>query len=503
MYLEKVKNLSKKNFKLIFSYNLISQMFILFRTVLLSKYIAGYYDLDGYYLAILGATYVAELIGEGFLEVTVPVFHKIREERGREGSHYFLNNLVNLFAIISLILIAIGFIFAPSIIKLFGGSSLDNMADVVTMFRLALPMLIIIMIRPIYLGYLRSSHGYRSGVVGGAYMNIIYVIYLYFFARFGLKGLIITGIFANAAHFLIIPKMMGLEGYKYKMVLNLKDEQVKEGLKDLLPMLGFMVAYIIILRAELKLLAFSQNTFGTAILANIDFVFKYLSVLVVNSFIMMSYSFLSETFSTRDKENHIYILNRTIEILLKVILPVTIVVLVFTDAVGSLFFTAGPGNILVKVLDKEVFAGSIAALKFSGIAYLLVSLNLLLLREFYSIRQYVEPIIIGLLTLGINYLCNRIFVEVRGLGPIYSRIISSGFMFVAFIYFINRKERLVDIKKMLKNGLVSILATIPVIIVLYLCLHIFGEINISFIIGSIVSFFIYSISYSDVKAKLK
>lgn len=503
MYIEQARERSKETFKMILFYTLMSQGLIFLRTKLMAQNIAGHYNVDSYLVALLGATYLAEILSEGLLVTLVPVFHKVVKEDGDEGRFRFVNNLVNIMMIFAITMMFIGLIFAPVIVNYHNEGLVGEDLDfAIKLFRMALPMVFFILVRPVYLAYLQSNHGFKAGAKGGMYMNLVYFLYLLLFTKFGVKGLVVAGVLAHASYFLVIPGIVKGQGYKYERVLDFKDINLLRLLNIFLP----MIVYILVMRANAKVDVLFSNEIGNiyGVLGNANYMTGFIITVIIQGIITISYPLLSECYINEDEKSYMGVLDIAIKIIIKILIPVMLVVIIFAEPITNLFFGSGKGLFFKKnILDGVELERTIMALKYLGSSIIFIGLNLLLVRALFSRHDFVGPIVISIISIIINYITGKIFIGNLGEVAIaLSKTVANISMGIMLIMRLNYKDKLIDIKGVLRYALRVILLSGIVVGVIYICYKYIGENDVGLITGFVLSSYVYYDLYAKVEKNI-
>src|SRR5690606_31677839 len=98
----------------------------------------------------------------------------------------------------------------------------------------------------VFSGYLHSSEIFGPPAIMGLPYNLVYIIFLLFFAEGGnIQGLMLTSVIAASTQFLIQVPAIKHQGYRYSCDIDLKDPYLKKTLILILPvMLGSAVQQI-------------------------------------------------------------------------------------------------------------------------------------------------------------------------------------------------------------------------------------------------------------------
>ncbi|NMA85874.1 MAG: hypothetical protein GX968_00955, partial [Tissierellia bacterium] len=193
---------------------------------------------DAYFVAFAGITVLAEIIGEGISTSLVPTLMKIEAKEGKMKKLEYINNILNMIILLSLGLIILNWILSPVVLKVLAKGFIEKELYLsIELMKLGLPMILFILIRSVFVAFLQSNHGFKAGAKSWVYNNIVYIIYLLFFNKYGVYGLMVAGVLASLSQlFSVIPASINM-GYKYEFKLNSKDVYFKEMIVLLIPII--------------------------------------------------------------------------------------------------------------------------------------------------------------------------------------------------------------------------------------------------------------------------
>lgn len=496
MYLDKVSKKSKSSFKMMLTYTLISQVLIFIRTKILMVGTDKFFNADEYVTAFVAITYITEILASGLLLALVPLLFKEKSEKGQEGSLRFINNIIHITLIFSLVLILFGYIFATDIIKLNDmGMSKEKFDESVKLFKIGLPMIVIILLKPVHISYLQSNHGFKSGPKGGVYYNLIFIFYLLFFSRFGNEGLMVAAILAYASYYLVIVKSLKGFDFQHRRVLDLKDDGFRETMHTLFLILVYLLVKRTVFDIDSNLVAQSGSIFG--FLGNAAYIIDFISIIIISVISTITYPLLSETYYNKDEESFKKILNRSLEIIINILIPATIALVVFAEPTTKLFFSNSGGMLFKeKIQSPYELVGTIRSLKFMGMGILFVGLNLVLVRALFSMGDFISPIIITSAGLGINFVFGELFYDNIGEeGLALAVSISAITIGLMLIYKINEKENLIDKNRFIGNIIVSSILGLISALLVYIVYILLGETDVGIMTGYVLGIILYTSLY--------
>lgn len=206
--------------------------------------IAGVYG-QGYASDVLNTSTQIPLLffdmtlGVAILSTFVPVFNMYLERDGRDRAIEFSNNFMTLVVTAAAFFSVVGMIFAVPIVKLMvPGWEADKVAETAALLRILFPSIIFTAAAYTSVGILQSFGEFNIPSVISVVSNLIMIAYLLIAGnKFGLEGVIVSMAVAWAAQLLIQLPPLKRYGYRYKPVLNLRDEGIAEAARLAVPVL--------------------------------------------------------------------------------------------------------------------------------------------------------------------------------------------------------------------------------------------------------------------------
>lgn len=284
------------------------------------------YEMDIYSFSMTMLLFLST-IGYSITTTVIPIFTR-NKKKPKQNQEYLANNLINIMFILGLIINLITIIFSENIIKVFApgfsGKSLELAKNLIIIMNFSL---ISIFIQSVISGILQSYNLFFASASMATVGNIITIIYLIFFIdKYGIYGFGVSIIISYLAQLLInLPSYKKL-GFKYKFILNIKDEETIKIFKLTIP--------ILISTCIIQLLSIITTFFGSLIGEGAISIFNYSNRLVnltVEIFAigmsMVIYPMLSNINIENDYKNFNKILNKSILTMLFVIMPISILII--------------------------------------------------------------------------------------------------------------------------------------------------------------------------------
>lgn len=491
LYLDKAKDASKKSFKIMVTYIIISQLLILLRSRVMYIDDNIFFNAIEYKAAFLSLTYIAEIFAGGLILAVVPSLIKAKVEGGEEERLRFTNNIVNITLIVSLIIMFFGYIYSENIIR-WNNINLSevDMIKSIKLFRTGLPMILVILLKPIHLGFLVSKHAFKAGVKGGVSYNLVLLGFLLFFKNFGQEGFMIATVLAYISYYFIIANIIKNFDYKYKWVLDFKDPKLKGFILSFLFITIFQFLKINIFKLDINLISKSFSL--TGFYGNAIYILELVMAIVMTVVATIVYPLFAETFYEKREEEFKIILNKAIEIMTKVLMPISILLILFAEPTTRLFFDHGNAFLFKdKLLSSYEIIGTVKSLRFIGIGLLFLGFNMIFIRVFFAREKYLFPIMTILLGTVLNYGLAYLLYQIMGeSGIALSGSLTAIVVGLILVYRLNTAN-LIDYKGFIETLGVSSMLGIFVMGIVFVTYRALGETDIATIVSYSTGIFIY------------
>ena len=389
-------------------FTLISKALGFIREVMIASRFGSGMETDTYFVAMTATVIIVGTLGAALNTTLIPIFSEIGERHGRKGKLKYLNNILNVVFLITLILAILGFFLSPFIIKLLAkGFKGEQYALAVKLNRIGLPIVIFLGFTYVFSGFLHSSEKFGPPAISGIPYNFVFLIYLYFFSKgTDISILMVVSVLAASTQFLIQLPAVKSMGYRYRIDANLKDPYLRKALFLVLPiLLGSAVQQINViidktLASDLIEGSISALTYASRVSEMIIAVFIMAITTVV-------FPMLSKAFAQEDNKSVKLILGQGINIILIITVPATVGILVLGEPLIRLFFQRGAFDEMATYMTSQ-------ALIFYSIGLIGSSLRLMLNKVYYSFQDTTTPMINGALAVGLNLVLNLLLVKDMG-----------------------------------------------------------------------------------------
>lgn len=386
-------------------FTLISKLLGFLREILIASTFGLGYEADAYFIAITASTVMIGIICVALKATLIPIFSEIENKESNDYKIKYMNNILNVVVIFTILLTILGMIYSPYIIRILAKGFKGEQFDLtIQLYRIGFPMIIFISATYIFSSFLQSSEKFVAPALVGIPFNIVHIIFLILFThKYGVKGLMITTTIAASTQLLIqIPSAYKL-GYSYKFKMNIKDEYLKKVLIAIGPVVaGSMVQQInIVIDRTLA----SELVEGS--ISALNYADK-LNSLVLGVFVMAITTVVFPKLSKQSSNGNTYLMKKVMDDGIKSIIlfvfPISIGISVLAFPIVELLFERGAFN-------QRATEMTSVALIFYSLGLLGFGIRKMLNIVFYSMKDTKTPMINGIIAVGVNIILNIVFVR--------------------------------------------------------------------------------------------
>ncbi|EFI41499.1 murein biosynthesis integral membrane protein MurJ [Peptoniphilus sp. oral taxon 386] len=393
--METTKKLARSTLAIIV-FSLLGKILGFVRESLTAARFGATLEMDAFTASQSATATISMLITAAIATIFIPSLQKAERELGEEEKLKFTNNMLMIISLISLIVIALGIVFAPALSILFTPKSkLEAYELVVKLIKIGMPVVIFSAVVGVFTGFLQYEGKFAAAGAVAIPLNLVYVIYLGFISpHAGIVGLTIASVVGILAQVIFLLPDSFKAGYRPKFVFNLKDKYVNEALLLAVPILISTavndVNVIVNRRLAMGMVEGSASVLNYANKMNMMILGIFITAITAIIFPTMS-----RAFGNKDMIHGKRVMNASVKTVLFLTVPATIGMLILARPIVDVAFFHGKFT-LQNAIDTT------ATLRFYTLALISISLSNVLNRVYYSIADTKTPFIIGLINVSIN-----------------------------------------------------------------------------------------------------
>ena len=419
----------KKATIMIMIITLLSKVFGFAREITLS-YIYGASSIsDAYIVSQTIPMFIFSFIGTGIATGYIPIYSKIRQCNGVDEGERFTNNLVNALTIVCTIITMFCLLFTNQIVYIFAsGFGKDTLELAVQLTRISVLGIYFIGLIYVASGFLQINGNFAIPALSGFPLNIIIIFSILISYNAGIIVLAIGSVLAVASQLMFMLPSIYKKGYKYRFILDVKDEHIQNMTCIALPLIiGVSVNQINVLID--KTIA-SQVAVGGISALNYA---SRLNGFIQGIFVLSVSTVLYPTISKMTAENNIEGLKKAVSEAVSginiLVMPATIGAIIFAEPIVKLLFGRGVFDLLAISDDIRCFI--ILFYRYDWIWYQRNTIKSLLF-----ITRYKTPMINAVISMLMNIVLNIILSRYMGIGGLalatsISAIFCTGLLFVS------------------------------------------------------------------------
>lgn len=434
-------------------------------TLIAAKFGAGM-ETDAFFVALTATGLIGGLISGAINTTLIPVLSEIEVKKGKVGKILHTNNLINILFIFSPLLVLLGCLVSPIIVRLLAKGFFGQQYDLaVKLTRIGMPTLLFSGVIGILAGFLHSEQMYVSSAAIGFPFNFTYIFYLLFLSTsFGIKGLMIASVIAVISQLLIQLPEAKNAGFRYQFIVKLEDESIKKILSMSLP--------IFVSVALNDLNAIVDRTLASSLVSGSISALNYankLNTLILGVFISAITSVIFPLLSKESSNDNIpamkKIMGHGVNLILLITIPATVGLMVLATPIVQVAFERG-------VFDEVATSMTAKALIFYSLGLISMSLRTLLDRVYFSLQDTKTPMVNGSISVVFNIIFNLILVRYMAhAGLALATSIATTIATILFFYGLKKKIGSLGTISYLKYSLKAGLASTIMGVVVYLAYH--------------------------------
>ena len=380
-----------------------------FRDIVLAQTFGAGEITDAYLTALNIPVVLFDGISAALGTTFIPIYFKIKSSKGQEEVNKFTSNILNIVILISLVFVLLGVIFAPYIVKIFAGGCKGDVFDLTVNYsKILIFSMVFIAINGLVSSYLvASGNVYISGAITIPF-NIFVIIAIIFASVTESYVMVYGTLIAYIAQLLFQLPLLIKKGYKHRLTVNLRDENIRQILFLVIPV--FIGSYINQINAVVNRTLASTLDSGSITALNYANKLNMFAVGVIAVAIStIMYPILSKLASEGNKKLFKINISKSINMIVIIMLPIMVVMTTFSKEIVKVLFEEGSFN------SHDTYLTS-TALFFYSIGILSYGLKELLAKSFYSLQDTKTPVRNATISVVINIVFSIILVNIMGIG---------------------------------------------------------------------------------------
>lgn len=449
---------------------LFGQLISFVREAVFAAYYGVSVSADAYVIAAQVPVTLFAVVGVSLTTTVLPIYTKKIKAEGNKEANSFINNMISIFTIISILFVVIGALFAPEIVNIFA-PSFSQSAKLLTikLTRVIFPIVIFSSLFNIYKAIHNAYESFFIPVIAVYIQSIVISVAIILLGKkFGIYPAAIATVVAGALEMFFLAYTIRKK-YVYKPYLNIFDSEIENVMKLIGPViLGVGIAEVN--RVIDRMLASGA---GAGAVASINYASKLINVfsgLLVSGLSVVCFQKFAELYAENKIDLLLSQFLKYIKLACFFTIPISCGLLVMSNEAVTIVFGRGEFN------ESAVHSTSYVFL-FYSLGLLFIVLRELGTKVFYAMHDTKTPMFNSAIGVGINIVLNIILVKKMGAaGLALATSISSFIICMLLFKALKKKQQKIQYKRVSVELFKIILASA----VMCICIVLSGKCLITF-----------------------
>lgn len=451
---------------------------------------------DSFNFAILLPSFLFSTMGGVISTTFLPLYTDIKINSSTKEANIFASTFMNYILIICFALVCVGEIFPEVVVKFLApGFEGQTYALTVDLTRIVIPSLVFLGITYCLMGVLESN----KDLVISSFITIpmhlaIMISLIFIYPKFGFECSMVIVLLGCVIQSLLVILKVRKWDFHYYFSFNFKNQHFIRAIKMIGPMIIGIAALQINIMVDRMLASTLESGSITAInLASKLNIASYSSIGYI--IILMIFPILSEYKAKGDMLKYGQTLNKGIDIIITLMMPITVIMIFFSSEIVNILFGYG------KFTQQDIRITSDILVCYS-IGICALGLKDILNRGFYSLKDTVTPMKNSVISIALNIAINLCLINIlKTKGIAISTSIAMIVCAMLLLNSIAKKVKSISIIKISKNAFKVGVGSFILMLTLFLIkkISIFVNIDMSskgqIIIYIIISTLIGAIAY--------
>ena len=350
--------------------------------------------------------YLFQSLGTGLSSTVIPLYAALLAQKKMKEASRFGSNIICITTLGMVILVGLGLAISPVLPRLtdFGDKAYATKALMIMM-----PVMFFYAMTNIYQGILQSMDRHMSAALINLPSGIVILLYIALFAdKFGVTGLLVTVVFGLFLQFAILPLPAHRAGFRFRPVVDLKDESIRTVGRMMLPVVLGASAY--------QFNMFFNNTMMSAVEPESVTLFNFVQTLILSSVMTLvlaitsvKYPALTVYAAKEDMMGFRKELSGTMGAMIYLLTPIAFGLVVLGHPLLSLISLHG--KVIPENIDTEA-----AFLTMYSLCIVFLGLKEIADRALYSLRITKVSAWIGVVIMAVNIVFGWILSRLTPLG---------------------------------------------------------------------------------------
>ena len=388
---------------------LISKVLGFARELILASNFGASDITDAYLTALNIPVVIFAGVSASLATTYIPMFYSVKEKEGKSGVHKFTDNVYSIVVLCSLVLIAIGFTLTPYIVKLFAvGFKGDILNLTVNFSKILMPAMLFLAINSIQSAYLQANGKFYLSAASTIPFNVICIAAIIIGANSNAYVMVYMTLFAYIAQMIFQLIFVKNDGFKYKLYVNFKDENIHKLLYLVIPV--FLGSYVDQINTMIN--RSLASTIEVGAITALNYAAKlnvFATGIIVMSLSTVLYPILSRLYSEKNMDLFKKYVTKSVNLVVVFMIPITFMTMVLANPIVKILFEKGSFN------SHDTYLTS-TALFYYSIGMVAYGVRDVLSRTFYSLQDTKTPVKNAAISVLFNIVFSVVLVKIMGIG---------------------------------------------------------------------------------------
>lgn len=398
----------KKSVLIIMILAILTKIIGFSRDILLSYFYGVSNISDAYLISIIIPTLIVSFIGTGITTSFVPLYNRIKIEKGNHSADSFTISVIKFILIICTILVIIVLVFTGAIVKLFAsGFEGDIFYLTVNFTKISIVSVYFAALIYIFSGYLQIKNNFYAPAMMGIPNNIIIMLSIFLSVQYGLYVLAIGSVIAMFSQMIFLLFFVNKKGLKFNYKKEKNHEDIRKMIILSIPViLGVSVNQINVLID--RTMASQIVVGGISALNYADRLNEFIQATFIMSIITVIYPQISRMAINGDITGLKKMLLDAISGICLMVIPATIATMLLAEPIVSFLFGRGEFN-------QEAILMTSNVLFFYSLGMCWFGLREIISRAFFAMQDTKTPMINAAIAMVINMILNVMLGKYMGI----------------------------------------------------------------------------------------
>lgn len=382
---------------------LVSKLFGFIREMVMANFFGASFITDAYAMSF---TILTVLFGGVITAVStayIPIYSRINENKGKKAGDEFTSRILNILLLFTIVLSVLGIIFSDQLIAVLASGFSGETAELASFYvKVLFSYVIFSSAAGVLESYLQYKGVFLPQIIGGYFVSIctIAVIIIsaytsYYYLAFGMLA-------GYAFRFITIAVIAKKKHFQYSPVLK-RDETIEEIIRVSMPV--FLGTYAVSINHFVDKTLASRLTEGSISALNYATLLNsMITGLTITILATVIYPKLAQAISQHQQDRFNAILSSGLTIVVMIALPCSLGAMLYSEQVVQIVYERG-------AFGGKATAMTSSAFFFYAAGLLFLSVNELITRAYYSMRNMKTPMAFAGISVIINIVLSLILIR--------------------------------------------------------------------------------------------